>query len=79
MADSDLTRAALIGAYDPRELLGPAPEDAAARLQALAAVSTEVQVGETWLWRLTPDAQRDGLARLPSGEARRALLAGLPA
>ncbi|MFN3994042.1 MAG: AAA family ATPase [Tabrizicola flagellatus] len=78
MADIDLTRAALIGAYDPRVLLGPTPEDGAARLQALAAVSTEVQVGETWLWRLTPDAQRDGLARLPAGAARRALLAGLP-
>ncbi|MFN4204216.1 MAG: hypothetical protein ACK4GM_14280 [Tabrizicola sp.] len=78
MADSDLTRAALIGSFDPRALLGPAPEDEAARLKALAAVSTEVQVGETWLWRLTPDAQRDGLARLPSGAARRALLASLP-
>lgn len=74
----DLTRAALLGAFDPRALMDLGAEDGAARLRRLAAVSTEVQVGQRWLWTLTPDARREGLSRLPKGKACREVLRGLP-
>ncbi|KAF0115089.1 MAG: hypothetical protein FD150_1150 [Rhodobacteraceae bacterium] len=75
----DLTRAALLGAFDPRDLLDGATDDGASRLRALATVATEVQVGDRWLWTLTPDARREGLARLPGTKACVALLQALPA
>lgn len=78
-AATDLTRAALLGAFDPRDLVDMATAEAAARLRRLATVATEVQVGDRWLWTLTPDARREGLALLPEPKARRALLLGLPA
>jgi AAA ATPase domain len=78
-AADDLTRAALLGAFDPRDLVDMTAADGAARLRALATVATEVQVGDRWLWTLTPDARRDGLARLPGPKTRAAVLQGLPA
>ncbi|MEG4319998.1 AAA family ATPase [Microcoleus sp. Aus8_D3] len=93
MADADqdhLTRAALMGAFDPRSLLGTGATADPSRLRALAAASTEVPVTVRtpfspdapvevrWLWRLTPDGQRSGLAALPKGKARADLLASLP-
>jgi hypothetical protein len=77
-ANRDLTRAALLGAFDPRVLIETGAADGAARLRALATVATEVQVGPRWLWSLTPDARREGLARLPGPKARADLLGGLP-
>lgn len=74
----DLTRAALLGAFDPRALLDMAATDGADRLRRLAAASTEVQVGTRWLWTLTPDARREGLAKLPKGKECRDMLRGLP-
>jgi hypothetical protein len=93
MADTDdhyLIRAALMGAFDPRTLLGPEGAADVARLRELAAVATEVPVAVRtpfspdapvevrWLWRLTPDGQREGLAQLPEGKARAEVLKGLP-
>ncbi|NHB75993.1 AAA family ATPase [Rhodobacter calidifons] len=78
LAPLHLTRAALMGAFDPLTLLGLTKGKDAPRLRALARVATEVKLGETWLWRLTPDAQREGLAWLPGGDERRKLLADLP-
>ncbi len=78
-AQNDLTRAALLGAFDPRAIIDVTAKDADARQRALAARATEVQVGRHWLWALTADARREGLARLPRTKAdRRALLAELP-
>ena len=74
----DLTRAALLGAFDPRALFDQEAKDGPARLRRLAAAATEVQVGERWLWTLTPDARREGLALLPKGKAARDILRGLP-
>ncbi|MES2916654.1 MAG: AAA family ATPase [Pseudomonadota bacterium] len=76
--DDDLIRAALLGAFDPRDLVDMATPDGGSRLRVLAKVATEVQVGDRWLWTLTPDARRAGLARLPGPKARGALLQGLP-
>ena len=93
MADADdhiLTRAALMGTFDPRDLLGTGVTADPERLRALAAVSTEVPVSVRapfsaeapvqvrWLWRLTPDGQQSGLALLPEGRERAELLKGLP-
>ncbi|MFN5999257.1 MAG: AAA family ATPase [Paracoccaceae bacterium] len=78
-AAEDLTKAALLGAFDPRDLVDPAAADGDARLRALAKVATEVQVGDRWLWTLTPDARRAGLAQLPGPKARDAVLQALPA
>ena len=75
---ADLLRAALLGAFDPRALLDVDATDGKDRLRALAAVSTEVQVGPRWLWTLTPDARREGLSRLPPPEARGSILEDLP-
>lgn len=92
--DHILTRAALMGTFDPLKLLGNgvgtgATPDAKG-LRALAAVSTEVPVPVRtpfspdapvevrWMWRLTPDGQRSGLAMLPEGKARAELLKALP-
>lgn len=85
-----LTRAALMGTFDPRALLGTGATPDTDRLRALAAASAEVPVPVRtpfspdapvtvrWLWRLTPDGQRSGLALLPTGKARAELLKGLP-
>nr|MCU0903216.1 ATP-binding protein [Tabrizicola sp.] len=75
---SDLMRAALLGAFDPRALLGPTAIDGATRLRALAAQATEVQVQDRWLWMLTPDARRKGLLQLPAQKERSAVFKGLP-
>ncbi len=75
---SDLLRAALLGAFDPRQLFDPAAKDGGARLRRLAAMAVEVQVGDQWLWSLTPDARRAGLALLPGPKDRGTLLQGLP-
>lgn len=86
----DLTRAALLGAFDPNQLIPDGAPDKVARLRKLAAVATEVPVSirtpfsadapveVRWMWRLTPDGQRAGLAQLPEGKARSAFLKGLP-
>jgi hypothetical protein len=75
---TDLTRAALMGAFDPKSLINLEASDGTARLRKLAAAATEVQVKDKWLWTLTPDARRAGLAQVPGPKDRAALLAGLP-
>lgn len=79
--DLTLTRAALLGAFDPLALLGLEAADASPGLRALAAAATEVRVRKRWLWTLTPDARREGLSglsRVKGAKARAALFDGLP-
>ncbi|WP_137109861.1 ATP-binding protein [Rhodobacter sp. SY28-1] len=85
-ASDDLPCAALLGVFDPNRLIDSNAPDRDARLRAQAAVAIEVPstvptpfsadapVEVRWLWRLTPDGQRMGLAQLPEGAARARLL-----
>ncbi|HMQ91897.1 MAG TPA: AAA family ATPase [Amaricoccus sp.] len=75
----DLTRTSLLGFFDPRRMLDPEAQDYPTRLAAVAAAATEVEVGGSWYWALTPDARRKGLRRLPRGhDDRERILATLP-
>ena len=77
LPDDVLIRAALLGVFDPRDLLAPEPASHAPGLAALAALSVETAFGPLWLWTLTEDARRAGLALLPPpGPPRDAHLAG---
>ena len=76
LPDEVLIRAAVLGVFDPRDLLDAGREDHARSLAELAVLSVETAFGPDWLWSLTEDARRAGLALLPPpGPARRAHLA----
>ena len=76
LPDEVLIRAALLGVFDPRDLLDGARDSPAQELAALATLSAETAFGPLWLWTLGEDARRDGLTLLPPpGPARRAQLA----
>lgn len=65
LPDDVLIRAALLGVFDPRELLAPEGAGQAQDLAELAALSVETAFGPLWLWTLTEDARRAGLTLLP--------------
>lgn len=65
LPDDVLIRAALLGVFDPRELLEPDRASHTQELAALAALATETAFGPLWLWTLSDDARRAGLALLP--------------
>ncbi|WP_374634780.1 AAA family ATPase [Paracoccus sp. (in: a-proteobacteria)] len=76
LPDDVLIRAALLGVFDPRELLAPEGAGQAQDLAELAALSVETAFGPLWLWTLTEDARRAGLTLLPPpGPQRDAYLA----
>ena len=76
LPDKLLMDAAILGVFDPRELVDPAHISYAQDLAGLAELSIETAFGPLWLWSLTEDARRAGLALLPPpGPARAAQLA----
>ncbi|RCW87205.1 AAA family ATPase [Paracoccus lutimaris] len=76
LPDEVLIRAAVLGVFDPRELLDVEGKDYARDLAELAALSVETAFGPDWLWSLSEDARRAGLTLLPPpGPARVAHLA----
>ncbi len=78
-AADDLVRAALTGLFDPRALIPEGAANETERLSAMADLAIESELDGRWLWTLTPDSRRAGLARLPDDPAEReAVLAVAP-
>lgn len=72
-------RIALLGPFNPRRLIGLAPdatpsEDDVRTLSALSALCSEVpQIDGAALWSMTPDSRRHALAALADGGRLRAV------